>query len=48
MDELKTVPLSTLYKTDVISRAYYKEIFLKRCYSVNNNVFLWFKKMRNL
>lgn len=27
MDELKTVLLSTLYKTDVISRAYHKEIF---------------------
>lgn len=27
MDELKTVLLSTLYKTDVISRAYNKEIF---------------------
>jgi hypothetical protein len=27
MDELKTVLLSTLYKTDAISRAYHKEKF---------------------
>lgn len=27
MDELKIVLLSTLYKTDVISRAYHKDIF---------------------
>lgn len=33
MDELKTVLLSTLYKTDVISRAYLEKFFPSESYS---------------